>query len=416
MDLGPVAFAASLRALVDSQMPAFRKHLKDLVQTPSTSRAPDDLRRCADLIVEITGQITPGMPVNIRYLTDPVNHMVRPFVVVGSQQPRCLLVAHHDVVLEPTEAFSFEDHGSYVTGPGVHDCKGAIVGGLMAMDLVVRSAPELVDEIALYIGADEEVGSPSGHELLAELAQTVEVALGLEGAEIDRPDASPCHPLKIGRKGIACYIFEYFGRAEHAGHADRARADANRQLIRHAHEIEEYASSHPDLALNLGRLLGGVSANQISATALLELEGRSFDLQELELLDAFVRKLSVHVDCPGVTWTFSGQINRPPFLADENAQSTFQTAKRVSQLLGLRDVIAVTSGGISDICLMPSSALRLDGLAFLGNGDHSDREWLEMTSVPDSILRIAGLMLTLLGRDIDTLSSVVESSTDSIIH
>ena len=82
----------------------------------------------------------------------------------------------------------------------------------------------------------------------------------------------------------------------------------------------------------------------------------------------------------------------PPWRATAGTRRLLALATEVGAELGMA-VQHVETGGCGDANLLAAHCdAVLDGLGPVGGGDHSDAEYLDLTTVPDRVALLAGLI------------------------
>jgi len=94
----------------------------------------------------------------------------------------------------------------------------------------------------------------------------------------------------------------------------------------------------------------------------------------------------------GTSIEVTGELNRPPMPFDERMKATFEEAKEIAGKRGI-SLQAGGSGGASDANLIaPLGIPVLDGLGAIGEGYHSEREYILTDSLPERALLLAALL------------------------
>ncbi|MBO5788912.1 MAG: M20/M25/M40 family metallo-hydrolase, partial [Clostridia bacterium] len=101
--------------------------------------------------------------------------------------------------------------GDRIYGPGTLDCKGGVVGALMAMEAL--SLAGCKDRVMLLLQTDEEVGSSiSGRATIHYICEKAKDCKAFFNCEGHRDG----NGVTLYRKGILRYHFEVIGQAFHA--------------------------------------------------------------------------------------------------------------------------------------------------------------------------------------------------------
>jgi glutamate carboxypeptidase len=93
--------------------------------------------------------------------------------------------------------------------------------------------------------------------------------------------------------------------------------------------------------------------------------------------------LSLKPAMDGTTVSVSGGLNRPPMPFNEMMKTTFERARKIAAGIDM-ELIASGTGGASDANFVAALGIPvLDGLGAVGDGGHSDREFILKHSLPE---------------------------------
>jgi glutamate carboxypeptidase len=111
---------------------------------------------------------------------------------------------------------------------------------------------------------------------------------------------------------------------------------------------------------------------------------------EWERLESEMTNLKPVLD--GTSLEITGALNRPPMPFDETMKTTFEKAKSIASRIGM-ELRAGGTGGASDgNFVAPLGIPLLDGLGAIGEGGHSEREYLFADSMEQRARLIASLI------------------------
>jgi acetylornithine deacetylase/succinyl-diaminopimelate desuccinylase-like protein len=411
-----------LRADMRDFMLLYPSRLQRLVDISSSTEDLPGLWRVADEFKAIAHDMldTPQMqvPITTFRLAD-AKGKVRPFLLIGSKQPKTIYLAHLDTVQKLGDHNRFSHSGGLFSGNGPHDNKGAAVIALGAMQELQNHNPDVFGDTALFISTQEEKGSSSARGLIESICASASLAIGMEGAEMSLEGGKrQPYRIKVGRKSAVCIYIDYWIEPDipqkvHSGYVPYERADANRQMAFHLRSINEWMEDHQ--LGNIGIVKGGDGdgANAVSGSARLGFEARAWDDKVLWELVELVKNLPHAASCPGVKW--DAEIIEPPAPWKENAQSqgAFEIVKEISESLGLIEVESEVVAGVGDINHTLPHMTRIDGLGGQGGNDHSlEGDDLVEATVPDAVLLTYGAAAEMTGlspREIAAVPSLVRT-------
>ena len=332
--------------------------LEKLVRLESPT---DDLEACRE-VMKLASDIARdvlGSPAQIREING------RPVFWWGAEKPGVVVLAHLDTVW-PKGSFqplwSVKDNAA--TGPGIFDMKAGFIQALFAMKGIDGSA-------ALVATSDEETGSATSKEFIKEISAQAKAVLVLE--------ASLNGMVKTGRKGTAMYQVKIHGKASHAGLEPEKGINATVEM---GHAILALAGlENKELGTTVvpTMLRSGNTTNTVPDLAVLDVDIRSFSMDELQRVDAAVRNLKA-VN-PQARYEITGGFNRPP-LETTSTLALYERAERVAKSLGMPAIGHASVGGASDGNFAAAAGAQvLDGLGAVGDGAHAAHEWVDITTL-----------------------------------
>ncbi len=300
---------------------------------------------------------------------------------------RLLLTGHMDTVYpadHPFQTLTWREPG-VLNGPGVADMKGGLALMLEALLAIEAVAPHVGYDV--LINSDEETGSFSSAALLAEVARGKAAALTYEPA---LPDGT----LAGARGGTGNFSIVVRGRAAHAG---RNPEDGRNAIVAAgALAVRLHAERSPRLAVNPARIDGGGPNNVVPDLAVLRINFRPADADEIAraraAIDAAVTEVAAAHE---VAIEVHGGFNRPPKPVDAGAARLFElvraTGADLGQSIGWRDTGGVCDGNNIAACGVPV----VDTMGARGGAIHSMEEFLIVDSLAERAALSAVTMLRL---------------------
>jgi len=300
----------------------------------------------------------------------------------GGGAPRVLIVGHHDTVFPAgtCAARPFAIVEGRAMGPGVFDMKAGIVQA-------VHGVASLADRsgIEILITSDEEVGSGTSRALIEERAVACGRVLVLE------PSADG-GALKTARKGTGTFELLVHGRAAHAGLEPEKGINALVAAAELVTRVITFADPAKATTVTPTVATAGTADNVVPELARVLVDVRVEQPGEKERLESLFAALTVSV--PEARVEVRGGLNRPPMPASASAE-LFPIAVAAAQAEGLPAVHGVGVGGGSDGNFTAARGVpTLDGLGAVGEGAHSDREYV----LVDTMVARAGLVAAIIAR------------------
>ena len=299
-----------------------------------------------------------------------------------------LILGHFDTVWPVGQIgrMPIKSENGRLYGPGVFDMKGGIAIGMLATRALCEVGPPLRRRVVMLWTADEERGSVSSREVIAEQARLSDAVLVLE-------PSGPGGALKTSRKGCGEYELVVKGRAAHAGVDPAKGASAVHELARQIVALEALQDLERGISVNVGVIGGGTRPNVVAEHASAIIDVRAPTLADASRVDEVLRALRARAD--GVSIHIRGGFERPPLERSSSVARLYELARAVAANLG-RELGEGSSGGGSDGNLTAALGVpTLDGLGAVGEGPHALHEHIEIDAIPWRAALVAGLVTRL---------------------
>ena len=335
----------------------------------------EDLAACQD-VVRLASELATtilGTPAQIRDVNG------RPVFWWGAENPDVVVLAHLDTVW-PKGSFTplWKVEGNKATGPGIFDMKAGFIQALYAMKGITGSA-------ALVATTDEETGSATSKEFIKEISAKAKAVLVLE--------ASLNGMVKTGRKGTAMYQIKIHGKASHAGLEPEKGINSTVEMAHAIIAVAALENKEHGTTVVPTMLRAGNTTNTVPDLAVLDIDIRSYSMDDLKRVDASIRNLkAVNAD---TRYEVTGGFNRPP-LETSSTMALYERAEKVAKELGMPHLGHASVGGASDGNFAAAAGAQvLDGLGAIGDGAHAAHEWVDI-----STLEIRSTLLNALIKDL----------------
>jgi glutamate carboxypeptidase len=367
-------------------MPAMDRKslLKRLVETESPSQEKAAVDRVGVIVAEEARKL--GARVEMISNKETGDHILARFHPSEGSLPASvsiLLLCHMDTVfpIGTIDKFPYSERDGKIVGPGTLDMKAGIVIALAAMEEVQRSG--LKRPVTLLCTSDEEIGSRTSRDHIERLAKESELVLVLEGGLVDGA-------LKTWRKGVGEFWVRTKGRAAHSGGDHEKGRNAIEEMAHQVIAIQKLTDYSKQTTLNVGVIQGGTVSNVVPEEALIQVDVRVMQPGEWERLETEMNKLKPILD--GTSIEISGGLNRPPMPFDDTIKASFEKAKSIAARIGM-ELKAGGTGGASDANFVAALGIPvLDGLGAVGEGYHSEREYIFAESLNERVKLIAALL------------------------
>jgi len=336
----------------------------------------EDLSACRD-VVHLASDIATrilGTPAEIREVNG------RPVFWWGAPNPEVIVLAHLDTVW-PKGSFEplWSVEGNAARGPGIFDMKAGFVQALYAMKEITGSA-------ALIATTDEETGSATSKEFIKEISAKAKAVLVLE--------ATINGKVKTGRKGTAMYQVKIHGKASHAGLEPEKGINSTIEMAHAVLAITALENPEHGTTVVPTTLHSGNTTNTVPDLAVLDIDIRSFSMDDLKRVDAAIKGL-MPVN-PAARYEVTGGFNRPP-LEISSTMALYERAEKVAKELGMPPLGHASVGGASDGNFAAAAGAQvLDGLGAIGDGAHAAHEWVDISTLEDRSKLLHALIKDLL--------------------
>jgi len=353
--------------------------LKTLVETESPSHDKSSVDRVGAIVAEEARKL--GAQVKIIPNKETGDHVISKW---GSGENGILLLCHMDTVfpLGTLSKMPYREADGKIFGPGTLDMKAGIVISLAAIETAQKS--RLKRPVTLLCTSDEEIGSHTSREHIERLAKESALVLVLESALLDGS-------LKTWRKGVGEFWVKTKGRAAHAGGAHQEGRNAIEEMAHQVIAIQKLTDYSKQTTLNVGTIHGGTVSNVVPEQAAIQVDVRVMLPGEWERLETEMSKLKPTLD--GTSIEITGELNRPPMPFDEIMKATFEKAKSIAAGIGMELKAGGTGGGSDANFVAPLGIPVLDGLGAIGEGYHSEREFIFADSLEQRVKLISTLLL-----------------------
>ncbi|ODT81043.1 MAG: hypothetical protein ABS76_13165 [Pelagibacterium sp. SCN 64-44] len=298
-----------------------------------------------------------------------------------------LVISHIDTVhpLGTLARFPIRRVGDRLEGPGIFDMKGGACMALEAARSILRSGGQPLLPLTFLYVPDEEIGSQTSREIIAELARKARFVLVAEGADT-------LQSVVTARTGSLKFDLEIQGVAAHSGADHRQGRSALLELAHQIIALEAMTDYERDITFNVGTASGGTRANVVPDQAVARVDVRVTQVEAAQ--EALARIEALKALTPDVRINYRGGIWRLPYEQDAGIEALLQKAQAQARAIGF-ELHGGRGRGGSDANLVAPHAPVLDGLGPVGGGAHTLGEWIDLTSLQPRTRLLRELMLTL---------------------
>jgi glutamate carboxypeptidase len=376
---------------IAQSIPAMVGLLKELVEieSPSTDKAAVDRagRRIQQELADIAANITSRYPwTTARVDTFPSASAGDTLAArFGEGEGGLLLLSHMDTVFDigMLAVNPLREADGRLYGPGVFDMKASIAMLLCILRLFAETGQWPRRPITALFTPDEEIGSDTSRAIIEAEARKAGMVFCLEPAMANGA-------LKTSRKGTGDIEVRVRGVAAHAGVNHDQGRNAIEELAHHILSAQQLTDYSIGTTVNVGVVRGGTRRNVVPDEAFAGIDFRIARPEDYARLEAWARSRTPVI--PGTSLEVLISTNRPPMPRDETMARSFARAQEIGRALGLELSEASTGGGSDANFVAPLGVPVLDGLGPIGDGAHSEREYVRI----DSLSERAGLLAAML--------------------
>jgi len=347
--------------------------LRDLVNCDSGTFNKDEADRAGGLLSD--AMITLGFSVERVSQPQFGDHLIarKP----GRGDKRLLFIGHLDTVF-PRDTVAerpFTIVGDRITGPGVYDMKGGLAVLVAALNALAETDSDVWRDASFTVvfNSDEELLSPTSRPIIEAEARRADTVCVLEPAR-------PGGEYTFVRKGAGMFRFSVSGRAAHSGGQHEVGRSAVEELARKILLLHAMTDYETGTTVNVGVIRGGERPNVVAAHAECEFDLRALRPDEAERAQRMFNEIAAMQFVPDTTTELSGGLLFPPLPHRSCNELLFQWVQEAGGALGL-ELRSTVSGGGSDGNTAGQYAPVIDGMGVRGDGAHSDREFMVLSSL-----------------------------------
>lgn len=289
-----------------------------------------------------------------------------------------LLVGHMDTVFPPEHTFAeYRRDQEKAYGPGIIDMKGGLVTAIYLIKALHHH--DLLDEIPLVFicNSDEETGSLHSTKIIQHYAKQCLCGLVFECG-------GTSGEIATGRKGKVGYRLQVKGKAGHAAFAKKnGKVSAVLEAAHKTIALEALNNPDKEIVVNVGKIEGGANANVIADHAAMEIDTRFIAGGDGHILKQEIQKIADTSYINGTTSFVEVTNSRYPMFQSIGNLELFEIVKSQAEILKM-EVVSELRSGVSDANTIAECGRPvLDGLGPIGDLDHSEDEYMILTSLAE---------------------------------
>lgn len=289
----------------------------------------------------------------------------------NTKKPDIAFLVHMDVVAAKQDQFVMQIDGDRAIGRGVSDMKFSIPMGVSLLNKIIADDKSV--NFSLIITTDEEMGGFKGGAFLAN-------EYGLEPKLLIVPDGGDNLKFVQKAKGVCQLKISTLGKPAHSSRPWEGEG-AIEKLVKIADLlISEYGKNslkqNWNTTMNIGQIIGGISTNQVSASASMKIDFRYPETDSIKNIKDTVTKIAKQIDKNAEasqlsfgypTFTDASLPVVKSFL--DTMQSEVSEKIEIINTFGASDARHFAKQNVPVLMIKP-----------IGAGLHSDDEWISIDS------------------------------------
>ncbi len=356
---------AKVQKVIEDSFPAYLADHRTVTEIESPT---GDLKGSKEMAEWVRKQFEPlGYAVEFRQ-NDKGTHVIAGGKGEGAL--RVLILGHTDTV-QPVgnlakQPYAYDEKTGLAKGPGAGDSKASVAQLVQFARALKQLGFNNYAEMTFYFDAEEETGSATEDEILAELAKRHDLTLSVDSSP-------PDWGMNTERKWVANYELKVEGLTGHAGNSAQSGASATVELAHQIARIMELASPLPGnpkdytkvalekrgitdhgqfmpaVTINVGVVsTTNTKVNAIPKDAYAKLDIRGFKAAERDHIDAEIRKIAETPTVQGTKVNLVGPFNTMPAMEKTPAAGKLADIyKDIAKKLYGADVVEWATGGVS---------------------------------------------------------------------
>ena len=374
---------------VDALYEKYLKVWEDVCSIESPTHYKEGVDKVCDYFIEMAKSFGWEIDVNKQEVAgNPVCITLNP----NSKEKPLSLSGHVDTVFN-IGAFGYpvvkmDENNIY--GPGVCDCKGGVVAGIMAMESLWSLGYDK-RPVKMIIQTDEEGSSETSNKqtikYLCEQAKGSVAVINLEGS--GAVSGKAC----VQRKGILTYTLKVTGQEAHSSKCYEAGANAILEVSHKIIELEKF-KDEDGLTCNCAVIRGGTKANVVPGICELVINVRYATLEQREYFNNYLLDLIKDVKVEGCSWEITNQTERPCMQLEQRNLDLLDKINQCLSVCGLSQLEGAKRTGGSDAAYFTIEKIPcLDNFGTGGGKIHSVHEYSPKLSLKTSAKQLIAIAL-----------------------
>ena len=296
----------------------------------------------------------------------------------------------HEVGSFGSPAVKVDWENDRIYGPGVTDCKGGIMVGILAME-ALRKMGYKSRPVVMYLQSDEESsGKLSADATINYICKRAQGSVGFFNLE-----NSNRGKLTMGMKGIVSFQFTVTGVEAHSAGCATNGSNAILEAAYKIIELEKFKDPS-GLTCCCSIINGGTKHNIVPGECKFIANVRFAKKSQLDEFIEAANKICEDIHVPGCTCTMVLPRIRPAMEICDRNMELFHRMNEIWRENGFEEAQMSTSLGGSDAANVSSAGVpTVEGLGNLGGMIHTPKEYAVISSLAEYAKRLAIIALNL---------------------
>ena len=308
---------------------------------------------------------------------------------LGQCQEQVLILCHSDTVWPPgtIKHLPFRVEANRAFGPGVLDMKAGLTIAFHAIKALRDLGLQPKRKVKILFTTDEETDSSTSRAIIEKESERSKYVFCLE------PAFGKHGALKTARKGAGWFDVRIFGRAAHAGNDPENGISASEELAHQIIRLHRLNNTETGTTVTVGIAKSGTVRNQIAAYGEAWVDVRVVTHEEGGKVTRTI--LGLKPVLPGAKVEVTGRIEQPPMPRTEERAKLFSKVRDIALGLDMNLQEASVGGGSDAQFAAALGVPVLDGLGGVGEGPHSESEYVFVDSLYQRTALLASLLTEL---------------------
>ena len=362
----------------------------DVLEAVCNIESPTDYKEGVDKACRYITDIAEKRGWKVEILKQPVSGDAVCITMNEDVDARPFAISGHMDTVHPVGSFgspATTRDAEKMYGPGVTDCKGGVVAGLLAM-VALEETGFKKNPVKLILQTDEETSSKGSNKetvrFMCEKAKDAIAFFNMEGMMTGK--------AVIQRKGIIRHKFKVQGIAVHSSGCATDGASAILEASHKIIELEKF-KDNMGTTCSCNIISGGTKANTVPEYCEFITDTRVITNKALEEFRKTAEEIAAKTYVEGCTCEIEEISFRPPMERTETNIKLLEKMNEIYAKCGLPKLEQGFARGGSDAAYTTEADIpSIDSVGVDGGRIHSTEEFMYLKSLKDAAKRVASVI------------------------